>query len=50
MERLRINEFGYVGVIPPILLIRGAVSVVMVCRFLRLVLLHGRFSGFHHSL
>ena len=50
MESLWVNESGYVSVIPPILLIGGAVDVIMVCRLLWLVFLHRRFGGFHHSL
>ena len=50
MEGLWIDESRYVGVVPPILLIGSAVDIVMVCRFLWLVFLRGRFGGFHRSL
>jgi hypothetical protein len=46
-EGLRID--GYVSVIPPIMLIGGAIDAIMVCRLLRLVFLRRRFGGFHHS-
>jgi hypothetical protein len=50
MEILWIDESGYIGIIPPALLIEGIVEVVPVCQVWRLAFLRGRFGGFHRSL